>query len=52
MDCFELPEALFKWNHPFDIRESLEGPAGPVTTGDLGCFMTVDVGSCTSREAV
>jgi hypothetical protein len=39
-DCMAPPQALFRWQHPFDIREVLEGPAGPVTAQDLGCFMT------------
>ncbi len=41
MDCLPVPEALFKCQFPFNIREVLEGPAGPVTPQDLGCFVSV-----------
>jgi len=39
-DCLPGPEVLFKWQLPFNIRESLEGPDGPVTPQDLGCFVS------------
>lgn len=34
-------ESRFKLRFPIDIRAQLEGPAGPVTPADLGCFVTV-----------
>jgi hypothetical protein len=30
----------FEFMLPIDIRSHLEGPAGPVTPGDLGCFVS------------
>jgi hypothetical protein len=39
-DCLPASEVLFKWQIPFNVRESLEGPAGPVTAHDLGCFVS------------
>jgi hypothetical protein len=38
-DCLPGPELLFKWQLPFNVRESLAGPAGPITAQDLGCFI-------------
>ncbi|MEO8592229.1 MAG: hypothetical protein ABI759_02810 [Candidatus Solibacter sp.] len=40
MECLPAPRVSFKWQFPFDVRESLHGPAGPVTPHDLGCFMS------------
>ena len=40
IDCLPDPEVLFKWQLPFNVREALEGPAGPVTPRDLGCFVS------------
>ena len=40
MDCLDVPEALFKWQLPFNVRESLEPSTGPVTSEDLGCFVS------------
>jgi hypothetical protein len=39
-DCLQAPDALFKWQLPFNIRELLTGSAGPVTAQDLGCFVS------------
>ena len=41
MDCLPLDEALFKCQFPFNIRDLLVGPAGPVTGQDLGCFASI-----------
>ena len=38
MDCLPAPEGFFKWYSPFDVREALEGPAGPVAARTLGAF--------------
>jgi hypothetical protein len=38
-DCLPGPEFLFKWQLPFNVRESLAGPGGPITAQDLGCFI-------------
>jgi Condensation domain len=38
-DCLPGPEVTFKWQLPFNVRESLEGPSGPITAQDLGCFI-------------
>jgi hypothetical protein len=32
---------VFKVTIPFDLREALEGPEGPVTNQDLGCFASI-----------
>ncbi len=32
--------AVFKCQFPFDVRYALDGPAGPVTAQDLGCFIS------------
>ncbi|MBV8728588.1 MAG: hypothetical protein JO336_02140 [Acidobacteriia bacterium] len=39
MDCLDVPEALFKWQLPFNLRENLEGPHGKLHQ-DLGCFIS------------
>jgi len=41
MDCLPLANATFKCQFPFSIRDMLQGPAGPVTAEDLGCFVSV-----------
>jgi hypothetical protein len=41
MECLPIPKATFKCQFPFSIREMLEGPAGPVTPEDLGCFVSI-----------
>ena len=41
MDCLPVSEAFFKWHCPFDVRESLQGPYGPVTAQDLGSFASM-----------
>ena len=39
-ECMATPELLFRWQLPFNVREFLEGPTGPLTQQDLGCFMS------------
>ena len=39
IDCLPAADGLVKWQMPFSLREALEGPAGPVTAQDLGCFV-------------
>jgi len=39
-DCLREPELLFKWQIPFNLRESLEASTGPVSASDLGCFVS------------
>jgi hypothetical protein len=41
MDCLPVSQGLFKCQFPFDLRETLEGSAGPITGQDLGCFVSV-----------
>ena len=41
MDCLAVPEGLFKCQFPLSVREALNGPAGPVTAQDLGCFVSI-----------
>jgi Condensation domain len=41
IDCLPLASARFKCQFPFDLRGVLEGPDGPVSNQDLGCFATV-----------
>jgi len=41
MDCLPVSQALFKCQFPFNLREVLEGSAGPVTAQDLGCFASI-----------
>ncbi len=38
MECLPVSEGVFKCQFPFDLRGILEGPEGPVTALDLGCF--------------
>ena len=38
MDCLPAPDGFFKWHSPFDVRDVLEGPAGPVAPRTLGVF--------------
>ena len=38
MDCLAVPDGFFKWYTPFDVRDVLEGPAGPVAPRTLGAF--------------
>ncbi len=40
MVCLPDSEALFSLHLPFNVREWLTGPAGPVSDQDLGCFIT------------
>lgn len=39
-DCLHTAETLFKWQLPFNVRQSLTSSAGPVTAQDLGCFVS------------
>lgn len=41
VDCLPGPQALLKCSFPFDLRDAVEGPAGPVTLQDLGCFVSI-----------
>ena len=41
MDCLPAREALLKCQIPFDIRDTLEGPSGPIAKEDLGCFVSI-----------
>ncbi len=41
VDCLPESDALFKCQVPFDIRETLQGPAGRVAAEDLGCFVSI-----------
>ncbi len=41
MDCLPVADGCFKCQFPLNVRESLEGPAGPVTPDDLGCFVSI-----------
>lgn len=41
LDCLPLEKALFKCQFPFNLREELAGPEGPVTDRDLGCFVSM-----------
>ena len=38
--CLPAQQYLFKWQIPFNVRELLRTPAGPVTGEDLGCFVS------------
>jgi hypothetical protein len=50
MDCLPVSQAVFKWHSAFDVREALQGPAGPVTARDLGCFMSLMRGICSISQ--
>jgi hypothetical protein len=41
MECLPVSVGFFKWQFPLDIRDRLDGPAGPVVPQDLGCFVSV-----------
>jgi hypothetical protein len=41
MDCLPVPTGVFKCQLPFNLRDSLEGPLGPITPHDLGNFVSV-----------
>jgi hypothetical protein len=41
IDCMPESEARFRCQFPFDLRGVLTGPDGPVTTQDVGCFVTL-----------
>ncbi len=41
MDCLPIDAGCFKCQFPLNIRESLNGPAGPVAPDDLGCFVSI-----------
>jgi hypothetical protein len=41
MDCLPVSAGLFKCQFPLNLREELDGPAGPVTAQDLGCFVSI-----------
>jgi hypothetical protein len=40
-DCLRVPGGLFKCQFPLNVRDALQGPTGPVTGRDLGCFISV-----------
>lgn len=40
MKCLPDSEALFRSQIPFNMRESAEGPAGKVSSYDVGCFVS------------
>lgn len=39
MDCLDVPEGLFKWHCPIDVRRFLEDPAGAGALGSLSTMM-------------
>ena len=39
-EATETSGTSFRWHSPFNVRNSLRGPHGPVQPGDLGCFMS------------
>lgn len=39
--CLPPSESRFRLRFPIDIRAQLQGPAGPVSPEDLGCFVSV-----------
>jgi hypothetical protein len=41
MECLAEKKGVFKCQFPFNLRDSLEGPAGPVTQNDLGNFVSI-----------
>jgi hypothetical protein len=41
IDCLPGSNYLFKCTFPFDLREYLEGPSGPVTVQDAGAFVSI-----------
>jgi NRPS condensation-like uncharacterized protein len=40
MKCLPDSEGLFRSQIPFNIRESAEGPAGKISSYDVGCFVS------------
>ena len=39
-DTISRSDALFRYQLPFNVREWLKEPTGPVTSQDIGCFIT------------
>lgn len=41
MDCLPAAHGIFKCQIPFDLRQAVAGPRGPVTPDDLGSFVSI-----------
>jgi hypothetical protein len=49
-ECLSGQDVVFKWQLPFDLRETLQADTGPVTANDLGCFVSNMNGLVTYTE--